>query len=571
MLDAEIDTLLSAGIELRTETPIVDYADVTELFAGGYSAVLLALGAQNSRVLGVAGEEEVSSVEDALAFLRRVNSGDHDPLSGTVLVVGGGSTAIEAARTAVRLGGAPVEIVYRRSRAELRAAAEEVAQAEGEGVAFHFLAAPVRFVVRDGTLAGLECLRVALGEPDSDGRPRPVPISGSEFLVEARHVLVAVGQVADLDFITDSDADDLVERGHLRTDPSTSMTELRGLFAAGDVVSGPTTVIEAIASGHEAAASIIGYLETGSPGRKNRVCVPVPELGLKDPDPIEVTQMRSTVKGIEAGREFAEVEQAFSAAEAVAEASRCLRCGPCGECAVCAPGCDRRHLFMRLDTVEAPTAWVPLRVTKDVALKLGTNGSLQAKLVESPTSTESDVDLWPMRVRYSADLCRGCARCIEVCSFGAFHRDATSAPDAPVQFDAEACRGCALCNAVCPTGALTPVAHSSEWWTAVAPNGGSVPTDLTLVCDTGVPSGSPALNGDVWTCRCVGQVHPGMLLDLFRRGAEHVTVVPCTRCRFEAGTRLAAQHASESVALLRALGHDGHLVKLASSSREGAR
>ncbi len=569
VLDAEIDTLLSCGIELRANTSIADYAEVTELLANGYSAVLLALGAQNGRILGVTGEEESHSVEDALGFLRRVNTGDHSPLSGKVLVVGGGSTAIEAARTALRLGGTPVEVVYRRSRAELRAGPEEVAQAEEEGVTFHFLAAPLRFVVRDGSLRGLECLQVVLGEPDAGGRPRPLSTPGSEFLLEASHVLVAVGQVADLDFITGPAAESLIEKGLLRTDPSTDMTAqrglLRGLFAAGDVVSGPSTVIEAIASGHEAADSIICYLETGTPGRKRPASVPAAELGLRDPDPVEAAQIRSTVRQIEPGREFAEVEQPYTAAEAVAEASRCLRCGPCHECVVCAPGCDRRHLFMHIETLQPSTTWVPVRVTSDIVLRMGTNGALPAKLLGSHTSAEADVDLWPMRMRYSPDLCRGCARCIEVCSFNAFDRDSSAAPDAPVHFDPAACRGCALCGAVCPTGALTPVAHSPEWWEALEPAGNPAATHLTLVCDTGAPAG----NGDMITCRCVGQVHPGMLLELFRKGTEQLTVVPCAQCRFGSGPQLAAQHVAESVALLGALGQNGSTVTLASPSMEG--
>jgi len=568
-LDADIDALLSCGIELRTETPIVDYGEVTELLDGGYSAVLLALGAQNGRILGVAGEEEAPSVEDALGFLRRVSTGDHSPLTGKVLVVGGGSTAIEAARTALRLGGAPVEVVYRRSRSELRAGSEEVDQAEEEGITFRFLAAPHRFVVCDGFLQGLECLKVSLGEPDGDGRPRPALMPGTEFLLEAAHVLVAVGQVADLRFITGSPVESLIGRGLLRTDPPGAMTSERGIFAAGDVVSGPTTVIEAIASGHEAAVSMIRYLETGTAALGRPGAVPTPELGLRDPDPGDMARIPSTLREIEPGFEFGEVEQSYTAADAVAEASRCLRCGPCHECAVCAPGCDRRHLFMHLENTEVPITWVPLRVTSEMALRLGSNGALPARLLEPPTSAEGDLDLWPMRMRYSADLCRGCARCIEVCSFDAFHRDSSAAPDAPVYFDPMACRGCALCGAVCPTGALTPVAHNQEWWDALAPAGDPTPKHLTLMCDTGASPTGSATNGDLLACRCVGQAHPGMLLDLFRRGAEQVTVVPCAICRFGAGPKLAAQHVSESVALLRALGQNGSSVKLAVPSVEG--
>jgi len=555
VLDAEIATVLAAGIELSTDTPIPDYEAVAGLLANGFSAVLLALGAQNGRLLGIDGEADTVACEDALGFLRRVNTGDHSPMSGTVLVVGGGSTAIEAARSALRLGATSVEVVYRRSRAELRAGAEEVASAEAEGVTFLFLAAPQRVVHHEGALAGLECLLVRLGAPDPEGRPVPEPMPGTEFSIEADHVLVAVGQSADLDRIAGDAAGSFLDHGLLRTDPATAMTAQWGLFAAGDVVTGPSTVIEAIASGHEAAASIGHYLDTGTPGGRPSSSAPWTELGFSDPDPVDSARIVPAVRPIAVGREFAEVEEAYSAAEAITEASRCLRCGPCSECAACAPGCDRRHLLMRTATSAAPT-WIPLRVSSEVALELGTNGAVPGMM--QAASTGVDLDLRPMQMRYSAELCRGCARCIEVCSFDAFQRESTESPDAPVAFDPDACRGCALCGAVCPTGALTPVAHSAEWWDQIeVPAAGS----LMLTCDTGAP---PRSEGDsVVTCRCVGQAHPGMVLDLFRRGVEQLTVVACGQCRFGAGRRLAAQHIAESQAILKALGQEGSSVTLA--------
>jgi len=198
-----------------------------------------------------------------------------------------------------------------------------------------------------------------------------------------------------------------------------------------------------------------------------------------------------------------------------------------------------------------------LHVTSDVALKLGTNGALPGELIEPKAKVTTGLGLFPLRMRYSADLCRGCARCIEVCSFDAF-RPGPDGPDAPVLFAEADCRGCALCGAVCPTGALTAVAHSPQWWRTLDP----APNTATLACDTGTAPVGTDWDGDLITCRCVGQVHPGMLLDLFRRGTEHLTVVRCGDCRFGAGPDLAAQHVAESAALLRALGRNDTSVRL---------
>ncbi len=226
ILDAEIDYLLASGIELRTGCRIGTDLTLESLLDDEWAAVLFAVGAQRGRALGIPGEEESPEVEDALGFLRRVNAGDRAPLTGRVVVIGGGSTAVEAARTARRLGADEVTILYRRSATELLAGPEEIDACTEEGIEIRFLVTPQAVVRDNDRFLGLECLEIELGEPDASGRRRPVPVTGSEFLVEADRVLAAVGQSADLDFLPEKYRLRLSERQRLRADGTTAMTHL---------------------------------------------------------------------------------------------------------------------------------------------------------------------------------------------------------------------------------------------------------------------------------------------------------------------------------------------------------
>ena len=185
VLNSEIDYLSRVGLDFETGCRVGLDLQLEEMLERGFVATLLAVGAQRGRPLRVPGAESCAGVEDALAFLRRVNHGDRSPVKGRVVVIGGGSTAVEAARSALRLGAESVDIVYRRYREELLADEEEIRAAESEGIAFRFLVAPSRLLMGNGALQALECVRVGLGEPDASGRRRPIQIPGSEFRVEA--------------------------------------------------------------------------------------------------------------------------------------------------------------------------------------------------------------------------------------------------------------------------------------------------------------------------------------------------------------------------------------------------
>ena len=584
VIDFEIDYLCRNGVDIETGCKVgVDLA-LEELMERGYMATLFAVGAQLGRPLRVPGEEDCDQVEDALAFLRRVNDGDRTPVKGKVVVIGGGSTAVEAARSALRLGAESVDILYRRYREELLADEEEIHAAEAEGIAFRFLVAPTRAITNDGRLEALECVRVGLGEPDDSGRRSPIQIPGSEFTVAADRVLAAVGQKADLDFIPDEFQERMTEWGLLKADPETALTSMQGVFAAGDAVSGPATVVEAIGGAHRAAESIRHYLEEGqasidSKRPERRAAV---EYGLPDTSPLEAMRVRPDLIMPKRGREFREVEKTFGEVDAVSEARRCLRCGPCGECRICAPTCRRRHIMVRStkDNGDSTGTSVLLRAPGSIAMSLSASRAASGKLlptaqprqlVEIGSSEGSPVEILPVRARIVEELCRGCSLCIEVCPFEAISLTEGNGTPAKAKIEPALCRGCNLCNGVCPTEAAVPTALSPEWWGSRLEDAfnqdSSVAVEtepyVVLACQRRAGSVEEALlrhgvRVEVIRFRCVGQVDAGMLLDLYRHGARGILVGGCLseRCRFGSGAELAAEQVERAQRMLGLMGED---------------
>ncbi|MBI4286146.1 MAG: FAD-dependent oxidoreductase [Chloroflexi bacterium] len=334
VLDSEISYIKELGVDIKTSTPA---KDIGQLFDKGYRAIFLGTGAGLSQKMGIPGEE-IPGVIYALDFLKYANSGVKVNLGSRVAVVGGGNAAIDAARVAWRLGAKEVTIIYRRSRAEMPAVAEEVEEAEHEGVKMHFLAAPVRVIARDGRLIGVECIRMELGEPDASGRRRPTPVKGSEFVVDVDSLVIAVGQSVDKAGL----AKELTYTGWgtLAVDPVTLETNISGVFAGGDAVAGPADVIAAIAAGKEAAESIDRYLSgtdlrQGRPEQVTRV-KEVSKAGVK-------SKARATMPVMDLSRRtafFAEVELGYDEKTAIEEAKRCLSCAVCSECLECVKVCE---------------------------------------------------------------------------------------------------------------------------------------------------------------------------------------------------------------------------------------
>jgi heterodisulfide reductase subunit A len=343
VLQNEIDRICALGVDLRLNTPVGNNGGLSlDDLRKEYQAVYLAIGAHGSSRLGVPGED-LSGVLQAVPFLRSLNLGHEEEIltyvkGKRVAVVGGGNTAIDAARSAFRLGG-QVQILYRRTRAEMPANSDEIDAAVEEGIDLAILAAPTRVLEQNGKVCGIECLRMALGEPDASGRRRPVPIEGSEFIIELDTVIAAIGQ----NVITTGLEVEL-QKGRLAAEIATGMTSQAGVFAGGDAVLGPASVVEAIGAGIQAAETIHRYLRgiDIKSGRK-----------LDWPNPYEVKRQPSYPKPTanrvrsveleveERSHNFDEIVHTLEREQAILEAQRCLSCAACSECMQCVDACQR--------------------------------------------------------------------------------------------------------------------------------------------------------------------------------------------------------------------------------------
>ncbi|HEX77846.1 MAG TPA: NADH-quinone oxidoreductase subunit NuoF [Dehalococcoidia bacterium] len=332
VIEREIDYIAKKGVEIRYNTPINMNYTVDDLRREGYEAVFIAAGAQRSQRVGIPGElEDVEGFHYGLRFLRDVRIGRQVRVGRHIAVIGGGNVALDAARTALRLGAEEVSVYYRRSREEMPVTEVEYEGAVAEGVNFHFLVSPTRIASQGWKVTGLHCIRMALGEPDDSGRRRPIPIPGSEFFVEVDTVIAAVGQAPDLSFLPPDSALERTRWETLVVDSNTLATNVPGVFAGGDFVTGPGMVIEAIAAGRRAAIAIDKYLKGDtSPVEMYDLKVQgARELVSEEMEETWEAQPRVEMPSLppqERKGSFREIELGFSAERARQEARRCLRC-----------------------------------------------------------------------------------------------------------------------------------------------------------------------------------------------------------------------------------------------------
>mgnify|MGYP000306511033 CR=1 FL=1 len=259
VLAKEVQLLRELGVEIKTGVKVGEDLGFEDLLKGEYKAVFIGAGAHKSRKLKIEGEN-LEGVVHALEFLWNANLGKIKTIGENVVVIGGGNVAVDAARTALELEAKEVTILYRRSKEEMPANPWEVKEAEEAGVKIEFLVAPKKILGENGKVSAIECIHMELGEPDETGRRKPIPVEGSEFKREADKVILAIGETPDIGFLPKEI--ELNENGTVWVNPVTMETSLKGVFAGGDVVSGPATVIEAIAAGKRAAESIKKHLES---------------------------------------------------------------------------------------------------------------------------------------------------------------------------------------------------------------------------------------------------------------------------------------------------------------------
>ncbi len=342
VIETEIGVIEKLGVEIRTGVEIGRDITVEGLRKDGYRAFFLAVGAHECKPLGVEGED-LKGVFSGVDFLRDVNLGQPVLPGKRVAVIGGGNVAMDAVRSARRLGAEHAFVVYRRSLEEMPANREEIEECEQEGIPIHTLTGPVRFIGEDGRVKAVECIRMELGEPDESGRRRPRPVAGSEFNIEVDAVISAIGQETDWACLTPECACALTDWKTMKVDPLTLQSDDPDIFAGGDAVSGPQTVVEAVAAGKEAAESIRRFID-GVDLRVGRSA----ERPYTRPDPsvrarMERVSMR--MSGVEERiGNFGEVALGFSEQEAKAEAARCLECGTCSECLQCVKSCGPKAI-----------------------------------------------------------------------------------------------------------------------------------------------------------------------------------------------------------------------------------
>lgn len=333
VLDYEIQSILDLGIEARTNVRFGEDFNTEYLLTEGYRSIFIAAGAWNCSKMRVEGEDDLDGVVPGTEYLCRQALGNPMELGKKVAIIGGGNTAIDAARTALRMGADEVTIVYRRSRTEMPAAAYEVDAADEEGVKFHFLAAPSRFIGdENGKLKQLEYIKMELGEPDASGRRRPVPIEGSETILEIDNVIAAIGQRPDVSFVQSGErlkGLEITRWDTIDADAKTGLTAIPYVLTGGDLFTGAATVVEAIGAGRLAARSIHNYL------LGEEIEAPPQYLTERNPESIlpgiegishkERAKMAELEVAERVG--LVEVDLGIDEDQAKAEADRCLNCG----------------------------------------------------------------------------------------------------------------------------------------------------------------------------------------------------------------------------------------------------
>jgi formate dehydrogenase major subunit len=448
ILDKEINWILDLGVEMKLGQTLGKDFTLDDLFKRGYRAVFVALGAQIGKPMQVE-NENVDGVLSGVEFLKQVQLKTNPKIGGKVVVVGGGNTALDAARTSLRLGASEVIILYRRTRAEMPANAMEIQAADEEGIKLEFLAAPVRVNVENERLTSVTCIRMALGEPDSSGRRRPVEQKGSEYTLECDWVISAIGQEPDLDGV---DQDQKIKVSKWRTieaKKGTFDTNRPGVFAGGDVVTGPADAIDAIAAGRMAARAIEKYVHTGivekftdrfESKRDNFHKLQPNDLPQLEHADRHHAPEKSVMERISS---FTEVEDAYDDSTAVTEALRCAECG-----------CD-----------------VGLScILQDYCTEYGVD---QQRFVGE--FNRYKVDSRHPFIKLDANKCIRCGRCVNTCAeilnvsalgfvnrgFRTIVKPALEKPLAETN-----CVSCGNCIDVCPTGAIVekmPFRRSGPW------------------------------------------------------------------------------------------------------------
>ncbi|MCL5961591.1 MAG: FAD-dependent oxidoreductase [Chloroflexi bacterium] len=438
MLDQEFNCVWNLGVELECNARLGKDFSIDDLFAQGFEAVFLGLGAHRSNELGAEGEH-LPGVWHAIDMLRRVQLGEKVEIGRRVVVIGGGFTAFDAARTSKRLGAEEVTVVYRRSRKEMGAHPTEVDDAEHEGVRLEILAGPLRVVEKDGRAAGVELIRMQLGEPDARGRRSPVPVPGSEFIVEAESVIAAIGQIPNLDCLQNERDVEESQRHTIVVDPDSYYTGRRGVFAGGDATLGASTVIQSVACGKRAAKVIHLYLQ----GEDMAEAAGRLKLDEVKPDLIDIVPYKPAWPKVQMPmlpyeqrrHNFKLIELGYSEEQVRKEAARCLQCA--------CPAAGRCHLQR-------------LSIEHGLTDNRFHNG-------EARDYHDYEPDVSHSFILRDPNKCINCTQCVRMCRdvigpncYGLMGHGFDSIVTTPfnASLNDSDCVSCGACAETCPTGAL---------------------------------------------------------------------------------------------------------------------
>ncbi len=369
VLDKEINYILDHGISFVPNTAFGSDITFESLRQDEFKVIFLSSGAHESLTLGLFGEDTTKGVIDSISFLRDVNLGHKTDCGKRVMIIGGGNVAIDAARCAKRIGDSDVSIIYRRTRQEMPAYEEEITGGLEENVELLTLTAPTRIISQDGRVVGLECIKNELGEMDASGRRRPVNIPGSEFIIECDTIIPAIGQRTDLSWADSMPGLEITKYNRIKANPKTLQTSLENVFAGGDMVTGPASVIEAIAQGRKAAIGIDNYInkvemdpiemheggnETVNGNETNQKEIKENYSDIPLNTMIEERAHVQSIDPEERVRSFEEVEATLTEEQAIKEAQRCLNCATCCECMECVSACEVKAIdhFMKEETIQ---------------------------------------------------------------------------------------------------------------------------------------------------------------------------------------------------------------------------
>lgn len=336
ILGAELDVIRRTGVEIRLNSPVgKDGMSLDDLWEQGYKAIYIAIGAHKSAKLEIP-NENAPGVVDGISWLKDINLGRTVEVGKKVVVIGGGNVAIDSARSALRLGAQDVSIAYRRTSEEMPAIKDEIEEARKEGIEINFLSSPCKILCDEkGSCSGVECFEMELGEEDASGRKAPLYVAGSEFNIEADMIISAVGQTPDLSFMPEEGMLQIWQGGRVVAEKNSMATSIPGVFAGGDAVTGPASIIDAIAAGKKAAVGIDCYL-TGKPYPADKPVLRIAEMDdrvmkfhLREVEKEQRTMM--PMLDVKARKDsFKEVHLGLTEEEAVKEARRCLTCRICG-------------------------------------------------------------------------------------------------------------------------------------------------------------------------------------------------------------------------------------------------